>query len=162
MTVNDPTVTRTPRANNGPMPTENPTTGVRSAAPSDHIDGISDLANTGKLLCFRPVGIETFPVVIDGRAQNSEATIVQVVGVADGVGGFVDYGEHPVFWTFVRKQLAEQCDEEFPWLVGRLEKGRRSYRIMPATPDDVAWCDRALGMFSIAEAAAAEVGDEPF
>lgn len=108
--------------------------------------------NPDALFAFCPLEVE----VIETTMGDNEATIVQILEVLPD-GGFVDVGEHPIFWSYVRSQLYSQCDEEYRWLVGRPKKGRRAYRIEPPTPVEIEMADVSTAIWEAAKLLEAEV-----
>jgi hypothetical protein len=120
----------------------------------------------GQLLLIAPLRDELIQVTMNGKEQESEATFSQVIKVNDD-GTFVDLGESPVFWSYVRRQLKEQTSPEFPFVAGRIEKGARAFRIVPPSPDEMVACETALGLWRAAVEAGnigedGRVSEEPF
>jgi hypothetical protein len=90
----------------------------------------SDLLD--QLVAFEPLRQE----VIDTKLGPSEAVIARVIEVA-GDGSFVDHGECPVFWNYVRRQLL-LGKEDARWVVGRLVKGGQAFRLESPTDEEQA------------------------
>jgi hypothetical protein len=76
-----------------------------------------------QLVAFEPLREE----VVDTKLGQSDAVFARVVEVTPD-GSFVDHGEHPIFWMYVRRQLIAGMDEA-RWVVGRLVKSGQAYRI---------------------------------
>ena len=76
-----------------------------------------------RIVAIRPLRRD----VVETKLGLSEATYSQVVSV-DEDGSATDHGEHPIFWTVVRRQL-EGATEQRPWVVGRLIRSGQAYRL---------------------------------
>ena len=76
-----------------------------------------------KLVAFEPRGEE----IIETKLGESQAVIARVLEIHED-GGFTDYGEHPIFWVYVRRQLLAGGDEA-QWVVGRLVKAGQAFRL---------------------------------
>lgn len=135
------------------------TEGVKGAELSGSGGLLSDIIETNPLLAVKSLGVEMIDTPNNPNGQlESEATILQTIEVTDGDGGFIDHGECPAFWTYLRRQVAEQTDAENPWLVGHIVKGRRAYRLEPPTPAELEAASRAIGLYL---AQTADNGAEP-
>lgn len=108
------------------------------------------------LLALRPSPEETLAT----EFGNNPVVFAQVIEVIGNDGEFIDHGEQPIFWSYVRRQLNTQCDSEFPWICGRIEKGHRAYRLMPPSPAEVEAADKCIAMFKLSEMAV-ESSEEP-
>lgn len=106
-----------------------PTTGGINAPIAGRVR-MPDLV--GRLVALCPLSVEWLTVTMNGRQQESEATIVHVLEI-DERGGCIDHGEHPVFWRYVRKQLDDLATVECPWVVGTVVKLTRAYSISAPT-----------------------------
>lgn len=119
-------------------------------------------ALVGKLLLLAPMRSEQWEVTIDGKSQDADVLITYALEVT-GDGEWIDHGPVPVFWTYVQRQLQEQSTDETPWIVGRLEKGRRAYRIRPGTPEETEAALRTLKRWQQGPPpGAGGDGEEPF
>lgn len=134
---------------------------------------ITDLADGQHLLALCKLSEETWDTTINGKLTKSEVLMVHCVEVLYELGSrnemknvsFVDYGELPIFWGFVRSQILSQSTDEFPWVIGRISKGNQAYRIMPPTPEDLKAAASAMEMWvkSTAELENAnDTSEEPF
>jgi hypothetical protein len=108
------------------------------AAPDINLG--SDLI--GKLVAFRPTRTE----VVETKIGPSEAVYALTLEISDD-GGYVSHGEHPVFWSVVRKQLAA-ATAEAPWVVGRLSRHGQAYRLDAPTEDEALAFGTALADYA--------------
>jgi len=88
----------------------------------------SDLLD--QLVAFEPLRQE----VVDTKLGASEAVIARVIQVDDD-GSFVDHGDCPVFWNYVRRQLL-LGKEDARWVVGRLVKSGQAFRLESLTEEE--------------------------
>jgi len=104
----------------------------------------------GEIVILRPLYDDEVPTVINGQDTMSEATICQGIW-AKSDGTFVDLGDKtPVFWTFVQTQLREQATPEIPWVVGKLVRGSRAWRLDAPTPEEMERAQLAFGLWKAA------------
>lgn len=85
-----------------------------------------------QLVAFEPLRQE----VVDTKLGASEAVIARVIHVEDD-GSFIDHGECPIFWNFVRRQLLLGM-ESAPWVIGRLVKSGQAFRLDAPTEKEQA------------------------
>jgi hypothetical protein len=107
--------------------------------PAPEVSLGSDLL--GRLVAFRPTRTE----VIETKIGPAEAVLALVLEVTDK--GYVSHGEHPVFWTLVRRQLSAATPEA-PWVVGRLTRSGQAYRLDPPTEQEAQSVSKALTDFT--------------
>jgi len=74
--------------------------------------------------------------VVDTKLGASEAVIARVIHIEDD-GSFIDHGECPIFWNFVRRQLLLGM-EEAQWVIGRLVKSGQAFRLETPTEKEQA------------------------
>jgi hypothetical protein len=86
-----------------------------------------------RLVAFEPLREE----VIDTKLGPSDAVIARVIEIGDEDGTFVDHGECPIFWNYVRRQLL-MGKEGARWVVGRLVKSGQAFRLEAPTEVDEA------------------------
>jgi hypothetical protein len=90
----------------------------------------SDLLD--QLVAFEPLRQE----VVDTNLGASDAVIAGVIQVEDD-GSFIDHGECPIFWNFVRRQLLLGM-EATQWVIGRLVKSGQAFRLETPTEEEQA------------------------
>lgn len=83
----------------------------------------------GELVALRPT---KFDQAIETKIGSNEATFVEAL-IVTGAGEYRNLGELPIFWEVVRRQLH---DAE-PWLVGRIAKQGRAYRMAPPGTEEI-------------------------
>lgn len=120
---------------------------------------LSDVITDNPLLALSPLRVEEVETTINGKLGKTEATWSQVLEILPE-GGYVDHGEHPVFWSFIRLQMDEQCDEEYRWLVGRIKKGNRAYRLQPPTPEEIEMAEVSADIYEATMALEAEATEQ--
>jgi hypothetical protein len=98
------------------------------AAPNPSL--ASDLLD--QLVAFEPLRQE----LLETKLGESEAVIARVVQIEDD-RSFIDHGECPVFWSYVRRQLL-LGGETARWVVGRLVKTGQAFRLEAPSPTDEA------------------------
>jgi hypothetical protein len=92
-----------------------------------------------QLVAFEPIRSE----VVDTKLGASEAVIARVIQIEDD-GSFVDHGDCPVFWNFVRRQLLLGM-ESAPWVIGRLVKSGQAFRLETPTEQEQGLVAEVLG-----------------
>lgn len=105
------------------------------AAPSPTL--ASDLLD--QLVAFEPMRQE----VVETKHGANEAVIARVIQLDDD-GGFIDHGECPIFWNYVRRQL-QDGKEIARWVVGRLVKSGQAFRLEAPTEEESEIFVKVLG-----------------
>jgi hypothetical protein len=85
-----------------------------------------------QLVAFEPLRQE----VVDTKLGASEAVVARVIHIEDD-GSFIDHGECPVFWNYVRRQLL-LGKESARWVVGRLVKSGQAFRLESPSEEESA------------------------
>ena len=78
-----------------------------------------------EVAAFCPIDIRTF----ETEYGTGAATWAEVLRV-ESDGSVTDFGERPIFWVVVRKQL-RRSSRSSPWVVGRLVRSNRAYKLQP-------------------------------
>jgi hypothetical protein len=98
-----------------------------------------------QLVAFEPLRQE----VVDTKLGPSDAVIARVVQI-NADGSFVDHGENPIFWLYVRRQLMLGL-ESAKWVVGRLVKRGQAFILEASTADDEQLIYQALDRADVPE-----------